>query len=59
MLFGQNALFVLDLPVMLAVMGIMTLPTLFKGKFQRWQGITLLAIYAAFMFMQFVFVRTA
>lgn len=59
MLFGQNASFVLDLPVMLAVMGIMTLPTLFKGKLQRWQGISLLAIYAAFMFMQFVFVRTA
>jgi Ca2+/Na+ antiporter len=44
---------------MLAVMGIMTLPTLFKGKLQRWQGISLLAIYVAFMFMQFVFVRTA
>ena len=57
LLFGQNASFVLDIPVMFAVMGIMTLPTLFKGKLARWQGISLLAIYAAFMVMQFVFVR--
>ena len=57
LLFGQNASFVLDIPVMFAVMGIMTLPTLFKGKLARWQGISLLAIYVAFMVMQFVFVR--
>ena len=57
MLLGQNASFVLDLPVMLAVMGILTIPTLFKGKLSRWQGISLLAIYAVFMFVQFVFVR--
>lgn len=57
-LFGQNASFVLDIPVMLAVMGIMTLPALFRGKLSRWQGILLLAIYAAFMTVQFVFVRT-
>ncbi len=57
MLFGQNASFILDIPVMLAVMAIMTLPAIFKGKLSRWQGITLLGIYAAFMVMQFVFVR--
>ena len=57
LLFGQNASFVLDLPVMLAVMGILTLPTLAKGKLARWQGITLLAIYVAFMVIQTVFVR--
>ena len=57
MLFGQNASFILDIPVMFAVMAIMTLPALFKGKLSRWQGITLLGIYAAFMVMQFVFVR--
>ena len=56
-LFGQNASLILDLPVMLAVMGIMTLPPLFKGKLARWQGITLLAIYFAFMITQFVFVK--
>ena len=57
MLLGQNASFVLDLPVMLAVMGILTIPTLLRGKLSRWQGISLLAIYAVFMFVQFVFVR--
>ena len=57
LLFGQNASFVLDLPVMLGVMGILTVPTILKGKLARWQGIVLLTIYAAFMFMQFVFVK--
>lgn len=57
LLFGQNASLILDLPVMFAVMGIMTIPPLFKGKLSRWQGITLLAIYVAFMLTQFVFVR--
>ena len=57
-LFGQNASLVMELPVMFAVMAIMTLPPLFTGKLKRWQGISLLAIYAAFMVMQFVFVKT-
>jgi cation:H+ antiporter len=56
-LFGQNASLILELPVMFAVMALMTLPALFKGKLMRWQGISLLCIYAAFMLMQFVFVR--
>ena len=58
LLFGKNASMVLDIPVMLAVMGIMTIPTLFRGKLSRWQGILLLGIYVAFMAIQFVFVRT-
>lgn len=58
LLFGQNASLVLDIPVMLTVMGLMTLPTVFRGKLSRWQGILLLGIYLAFMAIQFVFVRT-
>ena len=57
LLFGQNASFVLDIPVMLAVMAILTLPTLFRGRLKRWQGISLLGIYVAFMLIQFLFVR--
>jgi len=57
-LFGQNASFVLDLPVMLAVMALMTIPTIIFGKLKRWQGFSLLAIYAAFMVMQVVFVKS-
>ncbi len=53
-LFGINSSLVLDLPVMLAVMLILTLPALVKGKLNRAQGITLLAIYAAFCVVQFV-----
>ena len=53
-LFGINSSLVLDLPVMLAVMLILTVPALAKGKLNRAQGITLLAIYAAFCVVQFV-----
>ena len=53
-LFGINSSLVLDLPVMLAVMLILTVPALVKGKLNRAQGITLLAIYAAFCVVQFV-----
>ena len=52
-LFGVNSSLVLDLPVMLAVMLIMTVPALVKGKMNRAQGIILLAIYAVFCAIQF------
>ena len=58
MLFGQNASLVFDLPIVFLVMGIMTIPTILKGKLKRWQGISLLAIYVAFMMVQFLFVQT-
>lgn len=53
-LMGANASLVVDLPVMLLVMLILCLPSLRKGKLARWQGITLLCIYAAFTVFQFV-----
>ncbi|MCC8050619.1 MAG: calcium/sodium antiporter [Clostridiales bacterium] len=52
-LFGMNASLVLDIPVMFAVMLILTLPALFKEKLYRVQGIGLLAIYAAYCVIQF------
>lgn len=52
-LFGQNASLVLDIPLMLIVMLLLTLPALFKKKMGRWQGIVLLCIYAAFCLVQF------
>ena len=57
LLFGQNVSFILDIPVMFAVMAILTLPTLLKGRLKRWQGISLIGIYLAFMLVQFIFVR--
>lgn len=52
-LFGINSSLVLDLPVMLLVMLIMTVPALVRGKLFRAQGILLLCIYAAFCIVQF------
>ena len=55
-LFGQNASLVMEIPVMLTVMALLTLPTLLRGKLARFQGFALLAIYAAFLVVQFIFV---
>ena len=50
---GKNASLVMDIPVMFAVMLLLTVPALAKGKLARWQGIALLLIYAAFCVVQF------
>ena len=52
-LFGINSSLIVDIPVMFAVMAIMCLPALKKGKLSRWQGVTLLLIYVAFTAYQF------
>ncbi len=52
-LFGYNASLVLDIPVMFAVMALMTVPALIHGKLFRAQGIILLLIYALFCIIQF------
>ncbi len=54
-LAGMNASFLVDIPVMLLVMALLCLPTLKKGALHRWQGVTLLAIYACFTAFQFFF----
>ncbi len=51
---GHNASLVMDIPVMFATMLILTVPSMIKGKLSRWQGVTLLCIYAAFCAVQFV-----
>ena len=50
---GYNASLVLELPVMFAVMLLLTIPALAKGRLYRAQGVLLLAIYAAFCVFQF------
>ena len=52
-IFGMNSSLVLELPVMLAVMVLLTVPTLLKGKLSRVQGVALLVIYAVFCGIQF------
>jgi len=51
---GMPASLVMDIPVMLAVMLILTVPALVREKLSRVQGILLLCIYAAFCITQFV-----
>ncbi len=51
---GWNASLVVDIPVMMAVMLILTVPALARGKLSRVQGILLLGIYAAFCTFQFI-----
>ena len=51
---GINSSLVIDLPVMLAVMAILCVPALIKGRLKRWQGVLLLCVYAAFTVYQFV-----
>ena len=53
LIFGHNASLVMDIPIMLTVMLLLTVPALTTKKLHRWQGILLLAIYAAFCICQF------
>ena len=50
--FGFNTSQILEIPLMIVVMALMTVPALLKGKLRRWQGVTLLGIYAAFVIIQ-------
>lgn len=51
---GHNVSLLVDIPLMFAVMLILTVPTLVRKKTSRAQGILLLALYAAFCVFQFV-----
>ena len=53
---GLNASLVFDIPLVFAVMAVMTIPTIFAGKLRRWQGVTLLSLYAAYCVLQFVLI---
>ena len=53
-IFGLNSSLVIDLPLVFIVMGLLTIPTIIKGKLSRWQGIALLTLYAAYCAFQFI-----
>ena len=53
LLLGHNASLVLDIPLMLIVMLLLCVPALARKKLDRWQGVLLLCIYAAFCLFQF------
>ena len=50
---GKNASLIFDIPLVFLVMAIMTIPTAFTGELRRWQGISLLTLYAAYCVLQF------
>ncbi len=52
-IFGMNSSLVLEIPVMIAVMVLLTAPALVKGKLSRVKGVALLVIYAVFCGIQF------
>lgn len=52
--FGINSSLIIDIPVMLGVMAILTVPALISKKLTRTQGILLMAVYTAFCTLQFV-----
>lgn len=52
-IMGMNASLVLEIPLMLTVMLLLSLPALIKGKLYRAQGILMLAIYFGFCILQF------
>ena len=43
-----------DIPLMLGVMAVMTVPALVRGRLSRWQGVVLLLSYAAYCAFLFV-----
>lgn len=51
-LFGFNTSQLIEIPLMVCVMALMTLPAVFKGKLARWQGISLLGAYITFVILQ-------
>ena len=51
-IFGKNASLAMELPLMVGVMALMTLPAVFKKKLFRGQGVLLLGIYVAFVVLQ-------
>ena len=51
-IFGMNTSLVMEIPLMVGVMALMTLPAVAKKKLFRWQGAALLTIYVAFVVTQ-------
>ena len=50
---GVNASLAADIPIMILVMALLTVPALRRGKLTRTTGIVLLAVYAAYCVFQF------
>jgi cation:H+ antiporter len=51
-LLGFNTSQIMEIPLMVSAMALLTLPTLLKGKLYRWQGVMLLLLYVVFVVFQ-------
>lgn len=51
--FGINSSLIIDLPVMLFAMALLTVPALMRGKIFRYQGVVLLMTYLGFCILKF------
>ena len=51
---GVYSSLIVEIPLMLAVMAVLCVPALIKGRFSRWQGIVLLCIFVAFNIFQYL-----
>ena len=47
-----RASYALDLPVALIVMAVAVIPAVFAGKYRKWQGWVMLALYAGYLFVR-------
>ena len=52
--FGRPSSQLVEIPLMMVCMLVLTIPTLLKGKTYRWQGALLLLLYAGFCVYQFI-----
>ena len=51
---GVYSSLIVEIPLMLAVMAVLCVPALIKGRFSRWQGILLLCNFVAFNIFQYL-----
>ena len=54
LILGRPSSLVIDLPLMLLVMAVLTVPALLRGRLRRWQGVSLLGVYGAYCIFQFI-----
>ena len=39
----------IDVPFSLVLMGLLVLPTIYRGKLRKWQGIAMFGVYIAYL----------
>ena len=53
LVFGHSSSLIMDIPLCFILMAVLTVPALISKKVMRWQGILMLAVYAAYVVFQF------